>query len=79
VSQPHLRVVKGEPSPEELAALIVALQAVAAAATAPTGPPQYTRGGWNDLEALVPPALHHGVGVWRASGRLRGVRTKAAW
>jgi predicted DNA-binding transcriptional regulator YafY len=75
---PFLRVVKGDPTPEELAALVVAVQAVAAAEPSPE-PAPHTRGGWNDLESLFPPALHDGPGVWRASGRLRGVRTKAAW
>ena len=75
---PYLRVVKGDPTPEELAALVVAVQAVSAAETPPE-PEPYTRGGWNDLESLFPPTLHDGPGVWRASGRLRGVRTKAAW
>lgn len=74
----YLRVVKGDPSPEELAALVVAVQAAATAPPAPE-PPPYTRGGWNDLESLFPPTLHDGPGVWRASGRVRGVRTKAAW
>jgi len=75
---PYLRVVKGNPTPEELAALVVAVQAVSAAEPPPE-PASYTRGGWNDLESLFPPTLHDGPGVWRASGRLRGVRTKAAW
>jgi hypothetical protein len=81
VAGPPLRIVRGDPSPEEIAALVVALRVVAtAAAVAPSaGSTAYTRGGWNDLESLFPPALHDGRGVWRASGRLRGVRTRAAW
>jgi hypothetical protein len=75
---PYLRVVKGDPTPAELAALVVAVQALAAQEQPPE-PAPYTRGGWNDLESLFPPTLHDGPGVWRASGRLRGVRTKAAW
>ena len=72
---PYLRVVKGDPTPEELAALVVAVQSLGAP-PAPDGY-RYQRGRWNDVESLLPPTLHARPGAWRASGRLRGIRTGA--
>ncbi len=66
--QPLLRVVRGEPAAEEIAALAVVLAAKLAAR-----PPQDRRpvpaGGWADrARALhVPPAP--GPGAWRNSAR----------
>jgi len=63
--RPLLRVVKGDPSPEELAALVAVLASVGRAAAPPTRrtPPQ-----WNAPRRLHPPAHPHGPGAWRASG-----------
>ena len=72
---PYLRVVKGDPSAEELAALVVAVQSLAAVPQPPRY--RYQRGRWNDVESLLPPTLHARPGAWRASGRLRGIRTGA--
>jgi hypothetical protein len=63
--RPALRVVSGNPTPEEIAALAVVLAAVADAGhTAPSVAPA---GGWADpslrLRRPVPP----GPGAWRAS------------
>ncbi len=60
---PLLRVVRGEPTPQELAALVAVLVARAAAAPAP---PARVRRPWARpvLRALLPP----GPGAWRASG-----------
>ncbi|HYO39962.1 MAG TPA: acyl-CoA carboxylase subunit epsilon [Nocardioidaceae bacterium] len=41
---PHLRVVRGDPSPEELAALVVVLSA---SASAPTLEPEPSRSPWS--------------------------------
>jgi hypothetical protein len=68
--RPALVVIRGDASPEEVAALVVVLQAATAASPAPVGssrrqPPQWSahrrrvRGA-----ASVPPA---GPGGWRAS------------
>jgi hypothetical protein len=59
------RVVRGEPSDEELAALTVVLAAVAAPPPAPDGPP--TRNRWSDPAVRFRPPLHPGPGAWRAS------------
>jgi len=64
--RPVLRVVHGgEPAPEELAALVVALNAVAAAAPDPLR----TTSGWADRGALLRSPLDHGPGRWVASAR----------
>jgi hypothetical protein len=72
---PYLRVVKGDPTAEELAALVVAVQT--AAPPEADRPATYVRGRWNDVESLLPPTLYRGAGAWTASGRLRGIRTGA--
>ncbi len=75
MTRPLLHVVKGDPTPEEIAALVAVISARAAAVseTATTVP------------AYADPAAGHryplrvGPGAWVASGRSPGVRTKAAW
>lgn len=42
--EPHIRVLRGEPSDEELAALIAVLGSAAGGAAEP-GPPEYNRWG----------------------------------
>jgi hypothetical protein len=61
--RPVLRVVRGNPTPEELAALL----AVVAARPAPPAPIRRTRPLWNDPAALVRRPLHPGPTAWRAS------------
>ena len=65
--QPLLRVVRGGPAAEEIAALAVVLAAKLAARPARERPPG-PAGGWADrARALhVPPAP--GPGAWRRSG-----------
>jgi hypothetical protein len=64
VSEPVLRVVRGEPSDEELAALVAVMAAAAPAEPAP----EPTRSAWTDRRVLVRESLAHGPGAWRASG-----------
>jgi hypothetical protein len=60
-----LRIVRGDPTAEELAALTVLITAVAAQ---PAGPaPRVRRGGWNDPSRHHRPALVPGPNAWRAS------------
>jgi hypothetical protein len=64
--RPLLRVVRGEPSAEELAALTtVVLAAAGRGAAAPAVP---GRSAWADRSTLVRRAIHPGPGAWRASG-----------
>jgi hypothetical protein len=60
------RVVRGEPSDAEVAALTVVLAAVAAGATASPCPRVVDR--WSDPAARLRVPLHPGPGAWRASG-----------
>jgi hypothetical protein len=61
-----LRVVRGNPTDEELAALVVVLQAVA---TAPaTGTPAPARRAWGAPRSAVRRPVVPGPGAWRASG-----------
>jgi hypothetical protein len=59
------RIVRGEPTDAEVAALTVVLAAAAAgsAAEAPAGP----RSAWNDREAQLRRPLHPGPDAWRMS------------
>lgn len=59
-----LRVVKGDPTPEELAALTAVLAARAVPAAEPeAGRPSDWASYWRDLRR----PLQHGPGRWRAS------------
>jgi hypothetical protein len=72
-SAPFLRVVKGDPSPEEIAAVVAVLSARAAA----------VEGSERSTSAYADPVAGHrrpmrvGPGAWVASGWLPGTRTKA--
>jgi hypothetical protein len=61
-----LRVVRGEPTDEELAALTVVLAAAAAAAAAATAPTP-ARDRWSDPATRFRVPLHPGPGAWRTS------------
>ncbi len=60
-----LRVIKGEPTPEELAALVAVVSAKAASA----GEPEPSRpSNWAAYWRSVRRPLPAGPGAWRASG-----------
>jgi hypothetical protein len=61
---PLLRVVKGDPTPEEVAALV----AVIASMSAPEAPAPRPVSSWADPARGVRTTLPHGPGAWRASG-----------
>jgi hypothetical protein len=63
--QPHLRVVRGNPDDEELAALTAVVVALAAAGGTNTEPNRRSR--WSDRGAMMRAPLRHGPGAWRAS------------
>jgi hypothetical protein len=60
---PLLRVVKGDPSAEELAALVAVVASLGAPAAAP---PRRTH-EWNANHRMQRPVLRSGPGAWRAS------------
>ncbi len=66
VAEPLLRVVHGDPTPDELAALIAVLAARAGAAAA-TGSNDQPRPAWQDRARYLRTTLPHGPGAWRAS------------
>jgi hypothetical protein len=62
-TEPLLRVVSGDPSPEELAALV----AVLASLGGPAAPRARRAPVWNAPRRLVRSTHRHGDGAWRAS------------
>lgn len=64
---PILRVVRGEPGPEEVAALVAVLSTIAGAADAGSVP-RPKRSAWSDPGWLIGAPVHPGPGGWRASG-----------
>ena len=63
-TRPVLRIVRGEPSDEELAALVAVLSARAAAAVPPEPDAPSL---WRDRAALLRKPVHPGPGAWRAA------------
>jgi len=65
MTEPVLRIVKGDPTPEELAALIAV---VTARSTAPTPPADTTRASnWSTYWRNARTPLRPGPNQWRAS------------
>ncbi len=63
---PVLRVVRGDPTDEEIAALVVVLGAPAAG---PPPPAPTTSSGWSAYWRAVRAPLPPGASAWRISGR----------
>jgi hypothetical protein len=63
-AEPVLRVVKGDPTPEELAALV----AVVAALGGPAAPAPRRTPVWNAPARMQRGVLRQGPGAWRSSG-----------
>ncbi len=74
---PVLRVVRGDASPAEIAAIVALLSARGGPAEAPPPP---RRSAWSDPAAgLRQPLPAAGPGAWGQSGRAPGARTGAGW
>jgi hypothetical protein len=74
--KPVFRVVRGEPTAAELAALTAVLAARATAGAAETA----TRASsWSAPAARLRVPLHPGAGAWSAAARVPGARTRADW
>lgn len=67
-SPPFLRIARGEPSLEELAALVTVLSAASGSRKAAVPAPGH---GWSARSGFVRTALHAGPGGWLASARIR--------
>ncbi|MEA5365895.1 acyl-CoA carboxylase subunit epsilon [Amycolatopsis sp., V23-08] len=65
-SKPLLRVVRGNPSDAEVAALTAVVAAASAAPAAEKPKPRTS--WWGDHAASLRRPLHPGDGAWRASG-----------
>jgi Acyl-CoA carboxylase epsilon subunit len=63
--RPALRVVRGTPTPEELAALTAIVAAAGAGSDAPA--PGIRRGGWSDPSVRHRHELIPGPNAWRSS------------
>ncbi|RNL82316.1 acyl-CoA carboxylase subunit epsilon [Halostreptopolyspora alba] len=65
----HLRVVRGDPTPEEIASLVAVLSARARAARAAraAATDHRPRSGWRDRARLVRAPLRRGPSAWRAT------------
>ena len=64
--EPVLRVIRGDATPEEIAALVAVLMARAAAFSAREAPSP-ARSAWSDRSRLVRRPLFPGPGAWRRS------------
>jgi len=64
---PVLRIVRGDPSPEQIAALVAVFAARAASAGA-AGGRAVMRSEWSARSRLLRAPLPRGPGGWRASG-----------
>ena len=66
--RPMLRVVRGDPSQDELAALVTVIAArVQQRAAAQRCRPEFPHSAWTDRSRLVRQPVRPGRGAWRAS------------
>ena len=63
--RPLLRIVRGDPTPEELAAVVAV---VTAATSGPAATKAEPHGQWRARGRNIRPALSRGPDAWRASG-----------
>jgi Acyl-CoA carboxylase epsilon subunit len=67
-ARPMLRIVRGEPTPEELA-VVTAIVTAAASAGGAAEPELPARGQWSDPAHQHRRSWLHGRGAWRAATR----------
>ena len=67
IETPSLQFLRGEPTPEELAALVAVLTAVAAGGAATVDPAPAAVSGWTDRSRYVRGALSPRSNGWRAA------------
>jgi len=66
---PLLRIVKGDPTPEELAALVTVVAAMSAAAAEAASREKTPKPEWSSHHRKLRPVHRHGAGAWRNSTR----------
>ena len=67
--KPLLRIVKGDPTPEEVAALVSVVSAMAASAAEASAHQKQPRPEWSAPHRRLRGTHRHGAGAWRASAR----------
>ncbi len=65
-SPPVLRVIRGDATPEEIAALVAVVMARSASAPAP-GPAPRVRSAWSDRSRQMRSPIRPAPGAWRRS------------
>ena len=68
-SPPLLRIVKGNPTPEEVAALVAVVSAMTTASADAASRKKAPRPEWSARHRLLRQPHRHGPGAWRASAR----------
>jgi hypothetical protein len=66
---PLLRIVKGDPTPEEVAALVSVVSALAAGAAEAASKEKKPKSEWSAHYRRLRGTHRHGPGAWRASAR----------
>ena len=66
---PLLRIVKGDPTPEEVAALVSVVSAMSAAAAEAAAGEQRPKPEWSAHHRKLRAPHRHGAGAWRTSAR----------
>jgi hypothetical protein len=67
--QPLLRIVKGDPTPEEIAALVTVVSAMAAGAAEAAATEKAPKPEWSAHRRKLRTTHRHGPGAWRGSAR----------
>ena len=68
-AKPTLRVIRGDASPEEIAAILAVVSARSIQAI--NAKKRSLRGGWSDRRAAMQPLPAPGPGAWRSSAWMR--------
>jgi len=66
---PLLRIVKGDPTPEEVAALVAVVSAMAAGAAEAAAQDKAPKPEWSAHHRKLRATHRHGAGAWRHSAR----------
>ena len=66
---PLLRIVKGDPTPEEVAALVSVVCAMSAGAAEAAAKREAPKPEWSAHHRKLRATHRHGAGAWRASAR----------
>jgi hypothetical protein len=66
---PLLRIVKGDPTPQEVAALVSVVSAMAAGAAGAAADDRTPKSEWSAHHRKLRTSHRHGVGAWRTSAR----------